>query len=198
MQYTFTGLQLPLRIEPPVSLSDAQLLAFCKKHDELRVERDEHGALLLMTPATGTTANANLYLSRIFGNWTEEDGRGLAFDSSGGFSLPDGSMRSPDVAWMSFDRWNRLTEDQQDSFVPAVPEFVIELRSKTDRLKPVQSKMKKWIVNGVELAWLLDPKERAVTVYRPDREPEVLLNPAQVTGEGPVTGFVLPLARIFR
>ena len=198
MQYTFTGLPLPLRVQSPVPLSDAELLAFCEKHDSLRVERDEHGVLLLMTPATGTTANANLYLSRVFGNWTEEDGRGLAFDSSGGFSLPDGSMRSPDVAWMSFARWNQLTEDQQNSFVPAVPEFVIELRSKTDRLRTVERKMEKWIANGAQLAWLIDPKEKTATLYRQNREPERLSNPAEVVGEGPIAGFSLPLARIFR
>ena len=198
MQPTLAGLPLPLRIKPASPLSDDQLLWFCAKHEVLRIERDEKGVLHIMTPTGNKTSNLNLYLSRMLDTWAEAEGRGLGFDSNGGFSLPDGSMRSPDAAWVSYAKWNQLSPKQQESFAPVTPDFIVELRSRTDRLPNLHRKMDKWIANGVQLAWLIDPLQKTVTIYRPGRDPEHLVTPSAVTGEGPVAGFVLPLERMFR
>jgi Uma2 family endonuclease len=106
-------------------------------------------------------------------------------------------MRSPDAALVSWPRWNALSEKQQESFPPICPEFVIELRSPSDRLAPLQEKMYEWIANGTELAWLVDPSRKAVEIYRPGREVEVLEGASAVEGEGPVAGFVLELGKVW-
>jgi Uma2 family endonuclease len=121
----------------------------------------------------------------------------VAFDSSGGFRLPDGSLRNPDGAWTTWDRWNAFSEDQQQKFLPMCPEFVIELRSPSDCLAPLQEKMQAWIANGAELAWLIDPLRKTVEVYRPGREVEVLEGWSVVEGEGQVAGFVLELGKLW-
>jgi len=178
-------------------MSDAELLRFGAANKGLHFERDKNGELVVMTPTGNRTGMKNMYISRALGNWADEDGTGYAFDSSTGFSLPDGSMRSPDAAWVPCERWNALTEEQQDSFSPICPAFVIELRSRTDNLSDLRAKMGEWLANGAELAWLIDPERKAVEVYRPGRAPEVLEGTSAVHGEGPVGGFVLELARIW-
>ena len=150
-----------------------------------------------MTPAGGVTSNRNLYIGRILDAWTEEDGHGIAFDSSVGFTLPDNSMRSPDAAWVSLDRWNSVSFAERERFAKVTPEFVIELRSPSDTLPTCDRKMHIWMRNGVEVAWLIDPSARTVTIYRRGREAERFDSISQVAGEGPVAGFVLPLDRIF-
>lgn len=106
-------------------------------------------------------------------------------------------MRAADASWISWPRWNALSKEQQQGFAPICPEFVIEVRSPSDRLEEVRGKISMWIANGAELAWLVDPERKAVEVYRPGREPEVLESVSVVYGEGPVGGFVLALARIW-
>jgi Uma2 family endonuclease len=133
----------------------------------------------------------------MLGNWTEEDGRGYAFDSNTGFSLPDGSMLSPDASWVLASRWNTLTEEQKDSYSPICPEFVIELRSPSDRLPDLQAKMQAWIANGAELAWLVDPVRKVVEIYRPGQKVEVQDGHSAAYGEGSVGGFVLELGRVW-
>ena len=129
--------------------------------------------------------------------WAYQDGRGKTFDATGGFTLPDGSMRMPDAAWVSWQRWNALPREQQKKFGRVVPEFVIELRSETDRLLDLQTKMQLWIANGVNIAWLIDPYEKVVTIYRPGDGLEHLAQPASVKGTGPIAGFELVMARIW-
>jgi Uma2 family endonuclease len=136
-------------------------------------------------------------LIRQLGNFAKASGAGAAFDSNTGFTLPDGSMRSPDAALIRWPRWNALTQQERDRFVPLCPEFVIELRSHTDKLPEVQAKMRTWIANGAELAWLIDPSRKTVEIYRLGREPEVLEGGSFVEGEGPVAGFVLELGTIW-
>lgn len=196
-EFTLAGLTLPVRILPSHPWSDEDIMQFCAKNEGLPVERDEEGYLLIMTPSGARTSNKNVYLSRMLDLWTEEDGRGLAFDSNAGFSLADGSMRSPDAAWVALDCWNALSPEDQARYSPLCPQFIVELRSPSDALRPLHRKMHKWIRNGAELAWLIDPIEKTVTIYRSGATPERLENPTEVTGEGPVAGFALPLARIF-
>ncbi len=198
MEYTFAGLPLPLRIKPPYPLTDDQLLRLSAKHKPVPIERDAEGYLLFMTPAGSITSHKNVYISRMLDQWAEDDGRGLAFDSNGGFTLPDGSMRAPDGAWIPLEKWDTLSYEQQTRYAPICPDFIIELRSESDSLSDLSRKMESWLINGTQLAWLLDPLEKAVTIYRQGRPPEKLTTLSQIAGEGPVAGFVLPLDRIFR
>jgi Uma2 family endonuclease len=106
-------------------------------------------------------------------------------------------MRNPDAAWILSSRWNALSEEEQDSFSPLCPDFVIELRSPSDRLPEMREKMAMWVANGAQVAWLIDPKRRAVEIYRPGEAPEVHKNPVSVRGSGPVQGFELMLGRVW-
>jgi Uma2 family endonuclease len=197
MNVAVTESDLPIRLRFERPMTDEEFLCFCAENDSLRVEQDANGELIVMSPAGGGSSSRNLRISRQLGNWAEETNAGNTFDSSSGFRLPDGSMRSPDAALVSWPRWNALSEKQQESFPPICPEFVIELRSPSDRLAPLQEKMYEWIANGTELAWLVDPSRKAVEIYRPGREVEVLEGASAVEGEGPVAGFVLELGKVW-
>lgn len=113
-----------------------------------------------------------------------------------GFTLPNGADRSPDASWVKKERWDALTPEQKESFAPLYPDFVVELRSKTDSLKKLQEKMQEYIDNGAKLGWLIDRQNRRVEIYRPDRKVEILQNPATLSGEDVLPGFVLDLAEI--
>lgn len=191
------NLELPVRVRPAHPMTDEELMQFCAANDLLRVERDKNGELILMTPTGSEGGGRNAEVTIELGIWAREDGRGKVFDSNAGFTLPDGSMRSADASWISWPRWNALTREQQKRFAPICPEFVIELRSESDRLEDLRAKMGEWIANGAKLAWLIDPERRAVEVYRPGYVPEVIEGASAVHGEGPVGGFVLELARIW-
>ena len=197
MDYRLTGVPLPLRICTAVPMSDAELLHFCVKNEGLPIERDAYGEIIVMSPTGARTSFRNAELTYQLSNWDRQAGRGIALDSNAGFTLPDGSMRSPHAAWIASARWDALTSEQQEGFAPICPDFIVELRSPSDALPDLHAKMEMWIRNGVQLAWLLDPEERTVTIYRPGHAPETLANISQVSGEGPVSGFTLPLARIF-
>jgi Uma2 family endonuclease len=188
---------LPARLRFERPLTDDQLFKFCAKNELLRVERDSNGDLILMSPSgiEGDDANAEIITElRI---WARQDGRGKSSGDNAGFTLPDGSMRSPDAAWMSLERWNALPKRERKRFGHVVPEFVIELRSESDRLPELRKKMSIWIANGVELAWLIDPKRKVIEVYRPGDEVEIHQNPTSIQGTGPVRGFELLMDRVW-
>lgn len=187
----------PLVLRPPTPLNDDQLLEFCAANDSLRIERNPAGELIVMTPAGGKTSNREGYLFRELDLWAEQDGRGIAFNSNGGFSLPDGSVRAPDAAWLSLEKWNRLSPEQQSKYPPFCPEFVIELRSPSDSLSDLEQKMADWLANGAQLAWLIDPLPQLAVIYRPGQEPQTLLQPESLRGEGPIAGFVLKMQRLW-
>jgi Uma2 family endonuclease len=189
--------ELPVRLRFERPLSDDELMRFCIENEMLRVERDANGELILMSPTGLEGSSWNSEVNADLTLWARQDGRGKVFDSNGGFTLPDGSMRSPDGAWLSWQRWNALPREEQKKFGHVVPEFVIELRSESDRLADVQAKMQMWIDNGVEVAWLIDPEEKSVTIYRPGQQPECLVTPSSVQGNGPVAGFELVMARLW-
>src|SRR5579875_2589911 len=167
MPFQIQGIELPVRIRPSEPMSDDDLLRFCANNDVLRIEREANGELTVMSPGGSGTGNANARIAFQLMGWAEQDGRGLVFDSNAGFRLPDGSMRAPDAAWVSWERWNALSRQQQRGFAPLCPEFVIELRSPTDRLSLLQAKMQDWMRNGAQLAWLVDPERQVVEVSRP-------------------------------
>jgi len=197
MNFNLAEMPLPLRFRPGTPMSDDELMCFCAANDDLRVERDANGEILVMTPAGSRTGRMNALIIAAVTTWAESDGRGYAFDSNTGFTLPDNSMRSPDAAWVRKTRWDALTSNDQDRFSHICPEFVIELRSPGDNLRELQEKMEQWIANGAELAWLIDPQEKSVSIYRAGDSPEVIYHPTSVQGTDPVAGFELVMARIW-
>jgi Uma2 family endonuclease len=197
MQLALSETQLPLRLRLDTPLSEEELMRFCAANDIFRIEREPNGELTVMTPAGNDTSRMNGRITRLLDEWAESDGRGVAFDATGGFTLRDGSMRNPDGAWILLPRWQALTKAQQASFAPIYPDFIIELRSPSDRLRDLQMKMQQWIANGVQVAWLIDPRRKVVAIYRPGQAPEVHEDPTSVQGDGPIRGFELVLSRVW-
>jgi Uma2 family endonuclease len=185
-----------LRLAPVVRLDDEQLFDFCQLNRDLRIEREAGGALVLMAPVGGVSSARNLELCRQLANWAERDGSGVAFDSSVGFILPNGAMRSPDAAWLRRERWEALRPDEREKFVPLCPEFVVELRSPSDRLTVLQRRMRELMRNGAQLGWLIDPARRSIHVYRSGEAVQTLLAPGSLSGEALLPGFVLDLRGI--
>jgi Uma2 family endonuclease len=177
-------------------LTDEQFLDLCAQYPDWRLETTAQGDILIMPPAHPRTGQRNAAITHQLFAWAETDGRGEAFDSSAGFFLRNGARRSPDSAWISHERLAGL--DTDSALWHVTPEFVIELRSKSDRLETLRAKMREWIANGVSLAWLIVPETRSVEIFRPDGSVETLTNQDQVKGEGPVAGFVLNTERIWR
>jgi Uma2 family endonuclease len=185
----------PLRISADPALSRDEFWRFAAEYPNLRMEREPNGAVAVMTPTRRNTGSRNQYISTMLGVWTYADGRGDCFDSSTGFTLPDGSVLSPDSSWVALDRLKAAERDGEE--LPLVPDFVIELRSKTDSLADLRDKLQRWVDAGVSLAWLVDPSRKAVEIYRPGQQPEIQEGQTAVYGEGPVGGFVLELGRIW-
>lgn len=180
-----------------IQLTDEQFYQLCQDNSDLRFERNAKGELIIMPPAGGETSNRNGRLTQQLMNWTDADCTGIAFDSSGGFKLPNGADRSPDASWIKLERWNALTSEQQKKFPPICPDFVVELLSPSDSLKDTQDKMKEYIDNGALLGWLINRRNRQVEIYRPGEEVEVLENPERLEGEPILPKFVLNLEVIW-
>ncbi len=180
-----------------VKMTQAQFYEFCQANQELRIERTAKEEVIIMPPAFSDTGNRNMKISYQLTRWAEEDGTGETFDSSAGFTLPNGATRSPDASWIKLKRWNALTAAERASFAPICPDFAIELRSASDTLIFLQTKMQEYIDNGASLGWLIDRKNRQVYIYRPDRSSEVLEQPELVMGDPELPGFVLKMAKIW-
>jgi Uma2 family endonuclease len=170
---------------------------FCMRNEDLDVELSSEGDLIIMPPTGMKTGNRNFELTGRFAVWAEKDGTGLGFDSSSMFSLPNGAKRSPDLSWIKKERWEALSEREQEKFSPICPDFVVELRSPSDSLKRLQKKMEEYVANGAQLGWLLDPSARKVYVYRPGAEVEVLDDPETVSGEPLLRGFTLDVRALW-
>ncbi|HMV51251.1 MAG TPA: Uma2 family endonuclease [Blastocatellia bacterium] len=177
-------------------MTDAEFMEFCAQNPELRIEMTSKGELIVMSPVTGRGGNRNFFLTSKFGSWVERDGTGVGFDSSTCFTLPNGAKRSPDASWIEKERWEALTPEEQDEFPPICPDFVVELRSKSDRLKTLEEKMEEYLLNGARLGWLIDPLQQRVHIYRPGQPVTILNQPHEVSGEPLLKGFVLNLAGI--
>lgn len=190
-------LPIHLHMGAELRLSDDELFRLCQLNRELRIERAANGDLEIMTPVGSEGSSRNAELTFALVRWSREDGTGVAFDSSAGFLLDSGAMRSPDASWLRRERWERLTDEQRRKFPPVCPDFVAELRSPSDGLPQLQAKMREWIDNGARLGWLIDPESRTVHVFRPGKPPEVLEKPARVSAEPELPGFELELAAIF-
>lgn len=188
---------LVIRFESPEQKpTDDEFFKFCMLNQDLRIEMSKEGEIMIMMPTGGEGGNRNFKLNGRFAVWVETDGTGVGFDSSTEFSLPNGAKRSPDFSWIRRERWEALTNKQRQVFSPICPDFVVELRSRTDRLKNLKAKMEEYIENGAQLGWLIDPKEKKVHVYRPNAEVEILDKPKTLSGGSVLKGLKLDLTGI--
>jgi len=200
MQISFESDTLSLEIPPEIVLNvtPEQFEAIAITNRDLRLERTSLGELIVNPPTGGESGKRNFSIIGQLARWYEEHQElGEAFDSSTGFRLPNGANRSPDVSWVSRNRWEMLTEKQRKGFVPLCPDFVVELRSESDRLSKLQAKLREYMDNGAQLGWLIDPQNKQVEIYRSSQDTEILVNPTHLSGEDVLPGFILDLKQIF-
>lgn len=179
------------------TITDKQFYQLCTNNPELVLERNRKGELIIMSPTGGETGKKNAELNADFVIWNRQKKLGYIFDSSTCFRLPMGSNRSPDVAYIKKERWDKLTEEEKIKFPPIAPDFVLELMSNTDSLKMLQEKMAEYMESGVKLGWLINPEKKEVEIYRQGKEKEILSNPQNLSGEDILLDFILDLTKIF-
>ncbi|MBD2430855.1 MULTISPECIES: Uma2 family endonuclease [Fischerella] len=177
-----------------VHLTDEQFYQLCQNNQELKFERTPKGELIIMPPVGGESGNREADLIADLVIWNRQTQLGYTFSSSTIFKLPNGADRSPDAAWIRRERWEALTPEQRRKFPPIAPDFVIELRSATDDLETLRQKMQEYIDAGVQLAWLINPQQQQVEIYRPAQEVEVRNLPTELSGENILPGFSLNLS----
>ncbi len=188
---------LIIRLGPPDErMSDDEFEEFCAQYPEMRIEMTSEGEVIMTPPVVTEGGKRNFLLTTRFGAWVETDGTGVGFDSSTGFTLPNGAKRSPDVSWIRREHWDALSDKQKNSFALVCPDFVVELRSKSDRLTTLQAKMEEYLANGAQLGWLIDPREKRVHIYRSNASVEVLDSPSEISGTPLLKDFVLKLRNI--
>ena len=190
----YVGLDL-IDVAQPVTQKQFEQLS--RKYRKLRLELTSTGELIVMPPTGSETGRLNFNLTSQLAAWFSQLGAGVCFNSNAGFTLPNGAIRSPDVAWIKSERWDILTEQQKKKFAPICPDFVVELRSPSDNLTPIYLKMFEYIENGTYLGWLIDPVKRQVYVYRPDHEVVTLNNPETVSADPLLPGFTLNLTELW-
>jgi Uma2 family endonuclease len=188
---------LVLRMTGAARMDAAQFFEFCRQNDFYRIERAASGEVIIMPPAEPPSSERNSQLSGQLWVWAKQDGTGVPYESSAGFTLSNGAVRSPDASWIRKDRVAALTPEQRTRFWAICPDFVAEIRSATDHLPPLQAKMEEYLENGAQLGWLIDPKARQLYVYRPGEPVLRLDNPATVSGDPVLPGFVLDAAAVF-
>ncbi len=188
---------LLLRLEPAIRMSADEFLKLCSQNGDLRLERTSEGDIVVMPPENSETGNTSNDLAVDCGLWARQDGTGLGFGSSAGFTLPNGAVRSPDWSWIRRDRWAALTREERRKFAPICPDFVLELRSPSDSLGYVQAKMQEYIDNGTQLGWLIDPIEQRAYVYRPGTAVHRLDRPDSLSGDSVLPGFILDLRTVW-
>ncbi len=183
--------------ESVVPVDDTLFLEICEKNPDNRIERSKKGEIKIMAPTGGETGKWNASVIGLFYNWNQRKKLGKIFDSSTAFRLPSRAIRSPDLAYVSLARWNSLTTSEKESFPPICPDFVLEIRSKTDKLIDLQSKMLEWIESGSQLAWLLDLENLDFYIYRPNKEMEMISGEeAILSGESTLPDFQLFIAEL--
>jgi len=187
-----------LRIPHQFQLTQEQFEQLARVNRDLRLERTATGELMIMPPTGSITGNLNLDIEGQLWLWNRQTKLGQAFNSSTGFHLPNGANRSPDAAWVSQERWDSLTAEQQEGFAPLCPDFVVELRSAADNLKPPQEKMQEYLDNGTRLGFLIDRKHKKVEVYQPNQAVKVLDCPNSVSGAEVLPGFILDLTEVWK
>ncbi|MGB7379015.1 MAG: Uma2 family endonuclease [Rivularia sp. (in: cyanobacteria)] len=182
-----------LNLEPIIRLSDEQFYQLCVVNRDLSLELNATGELIIVPPVGGESGNQEADLITDLNIWNRQTGLGKVFSSSTIFKLPNGAKRSPDAAWVKLEHWEALSLEERKKFPPLTPDFVIELRSESDRLKPLQDKMQEYIENGVRLGWLINPQDKQVEIYRQNKLVEVGIIPITLSGEDVLPGFELEL-----
>jgi Uma2 family endonuclease len=178
------------------TLTDEAFYQLCRANPDVKFERSAQGELVIMSPTGGESGRRNADITIDLGLWNRQTQLGYTFDSSTCFKLPNGAERSPDAAWVERSRWESLSPEQREKFPPIAPDFVIELRSASDSLPPLQAKMQEYQANGVRLGWLINPQDQQVEIYRQSSPGQVLRAPQQLSGESVLPGFTLNLARV--
>ncbi len=197
MSLNLDSLSPPISLRPSVTLSDEELMRFSADNKPYKIERSHRGEITIMTPVGGTGSAHEADIAYELLHWNKTAGTGRVFVSNAGFNLPDGSCLSPDAASLDVNRWNALTPAERAGFPLLCPEFIIEVRSESDSRKILEGKMQLWLDNGAQLAWLVDPIEEAITIYRPGDAPETLHRPETVAATAPVEGFILHCASLW-
>ena len=187
-----------IEVGPGRPMDDDEYFEFCAQNRKVRIEREATGEIVIMPPAGFESGYRNNEIGRQLANWAKKDGRGVALGSNTEYFLPNGAAFAPDASWVSKQRLADFTKDQKKKFLHLCPEFVIELMSPSDRLSKAMAKMVQWVENGAALGWLIDADRRIAYIYRPGQEPEEMAEPDYLLGEGPVSGFRLELADVWR
>ena len=189
--------RLPAPLELNIDLTDEQFFQLCQNNRDLKFERTATGEVIIMPPTGSETSDRNAELTYQLRAWSRQNQLGKSFDSSGGFKLPNGAERSPDVSWVKMERWNALTPVEKERFAPLCPDFVVELMSPSDSTAKTRAKMREYIDNGARLGWLINRQQQQVEIYHPNGEVEILQCPQTLSGEDVLPGFVLDLAAIW-
>lgn len=192
-------LQLPMTLKMGNLMSEEKFFQFCQMNDTLELERDSQGNVIVMSPTGTFTGGFNSKVLIELGIWNKENGLGEVFDSSTGFTLPNGAVRSPDVSWVRSERWESLSIEQKEKFAPLSPDFVVEIRSQSDDMRYLIDKMDEYIANGTQLAWLIDRFDKKVHIYKADRSITIHESiQVKLSGDSVLPGFELDLAEILK
>lgn len=178
-------------------MTDEEFTAFCAEHPDLNFEMTAEGEIIVIAPTHSLAGVSNSDVDAQLNHWAKKDRRGVVCDSSGGFVLPNGARRSPNASWTLKSCVKELSPRKRKGFWHLCPDFAIELKSDTDRIRTVKAKMREYMANGAQLGWLIDPENRFVEIYRPDGQVEARTGITELKGEGPVAGFVLDLTYVW-
>jgi Uma2 family endonuclease len=189
---------LTLNLPTMLKLTNEQFEQLALANRDLRLELTAQGELVIMPPTGGETGNRNFELYLDLGNWNRRTCLGKAFDSSTGFQLPNGAKRSPDMSWITLEKWESLSAQQRKKFLPLCPDFAVELVSESDDLEDTQKKMQEYLDNGLRLGWLIVPKTQGVEIYRRDHAVEYLQSPSTLSGEDILPGLFVDLHPIWQ
>jgi Uma2 family endonuclease len=169
-------------------LSEEQFFCLCNENQQLRFERDKYKNIILMAPTGSFTGNYHFSIAFHLGLWNKKNKAGYVFDSSAGFTLSNGAVRNPDVAWIKKSRWEKIPQHDKERFAHICPDFIIEVRSKTDSLKQLKEKMNEWIENGCRLGWLIDIENRKTYIYKPNTKTRIKSFSSLLSGEEVLPG----------
>lgn len=190
-------LKTTITIPQTFKVTHEQFQQIAAVNRELRLERTATGELIVMAPTGSDTGHRNQDMSGQLWLWNRQTKLGVVFDSSSGFKLPNGADRSPDASWIKLERWQTLTPKQREGFAPLCPDFVVELRSKSDNMEPLREKMLEYMANGSRLGWLIDRQNQKVEIYRQNQDVEILDRPRTLSGEDVLPGFILDLTDVW-
>ncbi len=187
--------RMPLYLPDKEEMTKEEFFEFCAANKHLRIERDEENQILIMAPAGGESGRKHIKIATTLEIWSTKTSLGIAFDSSAGFELQDGSMRSPDAAWIKKEKWDNLSPKEKSVFLPFAPDFLVEVMSPSDKLSAAQAKMNKWIQNGTQLAWLIDSIRQITFIYRNDGTVDKVAGfDTKLSGEDVLPGFEFDLS----